>query len=275
MAGKKRGKGMKRTGSEAAAGGIRFVTGQPALLAGDTLVVADLHIGVEYGYYKSGIRIPSNTGSMLKALRELIRLTRARNLVLLGDVKHKVPGSTFQEMREIPEFLVSLGKETAVDVVPGNHDPDLKNFLPENVRLRPSRGFARGNFYFVHGHTWPDPAFMKAAYVMVGHEHPQIEFRDKLGYRFFEQAWLRAELDRNALRKRYGKIPVRLPELIIMPKFNRLSGGISMNYPVTAIDRAHGYDSSGIGPLVRSAKLKQAKVYLLDGTFLGKLKDLL
>ena len=46
--------------------------------------------------------------------------------------------STFQEMREIPEFLVSLGKETAVDVVPGNHDPDLKNFLPENVRLRPS-----------------------------------------------------------------------------------------------------------------------------------------
>jgi len=254
---------------------LKFVTGQPALLAGDTLVVADLHIGVEYGYYKSGIRIPSNTSSMLRGIEELIKLTRAKNLVLLGDVKHKVPGSTFQELREIPEFLVYLGKKTSIDIVPGNHDSDLKNFLPEGVRLRPSRGFAKGNFYFVHGHTWPSPEFMKTDYVIVGHEHPQIEFRDRLGYRFFEQVWMRAELDRNALRKKYKKIPTRLPELIIMPKFNRLSGGISMNYPVSDIDKAHRYDSSGIGPLVRSAKLKASKVYLLDGTFLGQLNALL
>jgi hypothetical protein len=252
----------------------RFVTSQPAVLIGDTLVVADLHIGVEFGYYKSGVRIPSNTGSMLRGIGELITLTKARSLVLLGDVKHKVPGSSMQEMREVPQFLASLGDKIEVDIVPGNHDPGLKNFLPEGVSLHPSRGFGKGKCYFAHGHTWPDPEFMNADYVFVGHEHPQIEFRDRLGYRFFEQVWIRAELDRKKISGKYKKVPVRLPELIIVPKFNRLSGGISMNYPISQIDRAHKSDNGGIGPLVRSADMKSSKIYLLDGTFLGVLASL-
>jgi len=254
--------------------GIKFVTGQPAALVNDTLVIADLHIGVEYGYYKSGIRIPSNTMSMLKAVDELLSLTGAKKLVMLGDVKHKVPGSTRQELREIPEFLAELGRKAAIDITPGNHDSDLKNFLPESVRLHPSSGFAKDGFFFLHGHAWPDEKFLKADYVLVGHEHPQIEFRDKLGHRFYEQVWIRAELDREKLADKYGRIPAKLPELIMVPKFNRLSGGISMNYPVPEIEREHKNEQSGIGALVRSSRLRTAKVYMLDGTFLGELKDL-
>ncbi|MCX6817310.1 MAG: metallophosphoesterase [Candidatus Aenigmarchaeota archaeon] len=253
---------------------IKFVTGQPAVLVNDTLVIADLHIGVEYGYYKSGIRIPSNTPGLLKAIKELIGLTGARNLIMLGDVKHKVPGSTKQELREIPEFLSELGRKTSIDIATGNHDTDLKNFLPENVRLHPSAGFAKDGFFFLHGHAWPDEKFLKADYVFVGHEHPQIEFRDKLGHRFYEQVWIRAELDRVKLAKKYKNLPSKLPELIMVPKFNRLSGGISMNYSMPEIEREHKNEQSGIGVLVRSARLRTAKVYMLDGTFLGELKDL-
>jgi len=253
---------------------MKFVTGMPALLVGRTLVVADLHIGVEYEYYKSGIRIPSNTEHMKKDLETLIKQTKANRLLILGDVKHKVPGMTRQELREIPDLLYSLATKIKVDVIPGNHDSGLKDLIPNSVSLHSSRGFKTEDCFFFHGHAWPSQEFLKANYVLVGHEHPQIEFVDSLGYRFFEPVWIRTKLDREKLRKKY-KLPKSLPELIILPRFNRLSGGISMNRPIKDIEKAHETYHTGIGTLVRSAKISSAKVYLLDGTFLGELKNLL
>jgi putative SbcD/Mre11-related phosphoesterase len=251
----------------------KFVTGKPALLIGRTLVVADLHIGVEHEYYMSGIRIPSNTESMRKEMEKLAESTKARELVILGDVKHKVPGVSGQELREIPGFLRSLGTKLEVHVIPGNHDPGLKDFIPENVSLRSGKGFGTGECYFLHGHAWPSSEFLESKYVFVGHEHPQIEFRDSLGYRFLEPVWIRAELDRKKLERKY-KLPESLPELIVLPGFNRLSGGIAMNSPVSGIEKAHETYHAGIGTLVRSAKLPSSKIYLLDGTFLGELRNL-
>jgi putative SbcD/Mre11-related phosphoesterase len=254
---------------------LKFVTGEPALLAGMTLVVADLHIGVEYEYYRSGIRIPSNTERMKRDLERLVRQTRAKRLVILGDVKHKVPGMTRQEFREIPDLLYSLATKIRVDVIPGNHDSGLKDIIPNNVSLHSNRGFLTEDCFLFHGHTWPSPEFLKANYVLVGHEHPQIEFIDSLGYRFFEPVWIRTKLDRERLAKRYREIPEKLPELIVLPRFNRLSGGISMNRPIRDIEKSHETYHTGIGTLVRSAKLNSAKVYLIDGTFIGELKNLL
>lgn len=252
----------------------KFVTNQPAVLIGNTLVVADLHIGVEFEFYKSGIKIPSSTESMRREIEALVDLTGAKRLVILGDLKHKVPGITRQELREVPDFLYSLGSRLRVEVVPGNHDGSLKDFIPGNVRLHPSRGLGMGECYFTHGHTWPPYEFLEKKYVFAGHEHPQIEFRDALGHRFTEPVWIRAELDKEKIRKRYKSIPRKLPELIVLPRFNKLSGGISFNSPLSEIEKIHRAYHTGIGTLVRSAKLKSSKIYLLDGTFLGTLSSL-
>lgn len=251
-----------------------FVTGKPALVMGETLVIADLHIGIEYEYYRSGIRIPSNTKEMMREVEELVSLAGAKEFVILGDLKHKVPGTTRQELREIPQFLESLAGKVRVSVVPGNHDSGLRDIIPKNVNLHSSRGFGTGECFFAHGHTWPASEFLEKEYVFVGHEHPQIEFRDSLGYRFLEPVWLRADLDRERLARNYKSLPEPLPELIVLPGFNRLSGGIAMNRPVTEIEKAHESLKTGIGTLVRSARLGRSRVYLLDGTFLGKLKSL-
>jgi len=253
----------------------KFVTGEPALVIDKTLVIADLHIGIEFEYYKSGIRIPSNTEQMKRDLDRLIKQTRAERLLILGDVKHKVPGVSRQELREIPEFLEYLGNKARVDILPGNHDSGLKDFIPNNVFLHSSRGIGIEGSYFFHGHTWPSPQFLKSDYVLVGHEHPQIEFVDSLGYRFFEPVWIRAKLIREKIERKYKNVPKKLPELIIFPRFNKLSGGISMNRPVSEIEKSHETHHTGIGTLVRSAKLNSAKIYLLDGTLLGELKNLL
>lgn len=244
---------------------MKFVTGEPALLTGGVLVVADLHIGIEYEFYRSGMKLPSQTPKMLKRAEKLLKSTRASMLVILGDVKHKVPGISRQETREIPEFLSRLVKRAEVRVVPGNHDGGLAEHLPGGVEMMPNEGFKLGKTYFSHGHTWPAKDFLRAERLVVGHNHPQVEFRDALGYRFLEPVWVRAELSPARIEKKYGKVE-GLPELVVMPVFNHFAGGAAVNSKIEA--------KEFLGPIVKCMDRSSAKVYLLDGTLLGKLKDL-
>jgi metallophosphoesterase superfamily enzyme len=56
------------------------------------------------------------------------------------------------------------------------------------------------------------------------------------------------------------------PEIIIIPAFNDLLGGISFNNKDTAF----------IGPLLRSGcvNIDEAEAILLDGTIMGKIKEI-
>jgi putative SbcD/Mre11-related phosphoesterase len=248
---------------------LKFITNEPALTIGKALVVADLHIGIEFQFFKSGIKVPSQTEQMKARIDRLLDQTGAEKLVVLGDVKHEVPGVSKQELREIPEFLEHFAKKIEVEVLPGNHDSSIKDFLPENVKLRPSDGIKIGDFYLLHGHSWPDKDFLNAKYVISGHEHPQLEFRDKMGYRFWESVWVHSQLNKSRIMAKYKSKTKKIPKMIIMPRFNEFSGGIAINRPFK--EKNYEY---GLGPLMRSAELGNAKIYMLDGTFLGKLRDL-
>ena len=253
---------------------LKFVTGKPALLAGDMLVIGDLHIGIEYAFWKSGIRLPSQTGMIGKEITDILEKTGAGKIVFLGDIKHKVPGTSFQETREIPAFFESFPESIEIHVVPGNHDGNIRSLLPEAVKLHSNRGFRSGSFFFAHGHTWPLPGFLESEYLITGHEHPQIEFLDSIGYRFYQQAWVIADLKKKPLEEKYGTVPRKLPKLVLIPRFNRLSGGISMNRPMKHIEKEHEKSRSVMGPVSRCADLGKADAYLLDGTHLGKIGKL-
>jgi putative SbcD/Mre11-related phosphoesterase len=249
---------------------LKFVTGKPALTVGETLVIADLHIGIEYAFYRAGIKLPSQTGYLITELQGILKKTGSKEIIILGDIKHKVPGTSFQEEREIPDFFRNFRN---VHVVPGNHDGDLKSLLPANIKIHSSRGFLKDGCYFTHGHTWPSRDFLEAEYVFVGHEHPQIEFKDRIGYRFVQDAWIIGALKKSIIEKRYGRSG-SIPKLVMVPKFNRLSGGISMNSPISRIEMEHKKLNTGLGPLVRSANLSASQVFLLDGTHLGRLGNI-
>jgi putative SbcD/Mre11-related phosphoesterase len=248
----------------------RFVTGKPALLLGKTLVVSDLHIGIEHEYRQSGINLLSQTGRMLARLEELIGRTKADRLVVIGDVKHKVPGTSFQEEREIPAFFRRLSGRARVEIVPGNHDDNISRLVPPEVRVHPSEGALFGDAYLSHGHTWPSPDVLKAGAVIVGHTQPQVEIRDSLGYRWVEPVWVKASIPGEPLGKRYGH-PTGAAgdggerELIVLPAFNEFAGGMPVNRP------------SGkrfISPLLGLADMDRAGIYLLDGTYLGELASI-
>jgi len=243
---------------------MRFVCGEPALLTGKTLVIADIHLGAERDYRVSGFRMPSQTGKLAERILALARKTKTKKLVILGDVKHKVPGTSIQEEKEVPSFFRRLSETLDIDVVPGNHDGNLVKLLP-HVKIHPPTGMRVGEAFVCHGHTWPSPDFLDTAFLVVSHNHPLIELKDRLGFRWMEKAWIRSEMKRKPLAEKYklaSKQP--LPELVVMPAFSDLVGGFAMNRT----------DKEPLGPVLKLAKLGAARAFLLDGTFLGELREL-
>jgi len=249
-----------------------FVTGEPALLLRNgkekILVVADLHLGIEYEYHQRGIKIPPQTVKATEHIDRLLESTGANRLVAIGDVKHKVPGTSFQELRELPEFFRHFTGRFKVDVAPGNHDGGIEESMPYGVDVHPGSGFRLGEFYFAHGHAWPKDDFMGCKFVIVAHNHPRIEFRDRLGYRWSEPVWMRAMLDKGLLDKRYKGLKSP-PELINMPSFNEFVGGMPLNRKGDS-----GEQAGFLGPLIKNIDISTAKVYMLDGVYLGELEKL-
>jgi len=250
---------------------LKFIKNEPALLIEKEkiLVVSDLHLGFEYELYKKGINVPSQTDRILKRIISLIRKTKAEILVILGDVKHDVPGVSYQEMKEIPDFFNKLIKKVKVKVCLGNHDTFLEKLCPDEVEIFDSRGFVIGKYGFNHGHAWPFKKLMGCDYILIGHTHPTIQFIDEFGYRVIEQVWLKGKLKKEKIKEKYKIEKTGSLSVIIMPAFNRLLGGTPLNI--------RRMNEEQLGPLLKNnfINIKDAELYLLDGTYLGKLKNLI
>ena len=117
----------------------RPVYNAPALRVDDTLVIADLHIGVETDLMAKGFHLRSRTNEMFDSILEIS--DNCNHLVILGDVKDAVPNSSRQECREIPDFFKKLLEFfDDINVVKGNHDVNIEKFLPEKVTIKPASG---------------------------------------------------------------------------------------------------------------------------------------
>ncbi len=235
-----------------------------------TMVIADIHLGIEWDLYYSGFNIPSQTKKRLKRILGYVAESKPDKIVLLGDVKHNVPHVSFQERKEIPFFLEQMARYASVEIIPGNHDGRIKHLLPVRgeVTLHGSEGVTIDGVGYFHGHAWPAAELFHAREVVMGHNHPLIKFADPLGKKHVEQVWVNAAFNRSAIIKRYSeKISWKNPRLTIMPAFNELCGGIPFNEALYA---------ELLGPMFTSkaVELEKANCYLLDGTCLGEVGNL-
>jgi hypothetical protein len=253
-----------------------------------TLVIADLHIGWEMALSEKGIHVPTQTPKLLKKLKDILVIHKPEKLLVLGDVKHTVATAELGEWQDIPEFFTQIKKMMPnVSVIRGNHDGNLEPLLPEGVKLLPSTGVSIGDVGLFHGHRWPSPTLLRCKTWVMGHVHPVIVFRDPAGFKITRQVWIKISCDtikltkillqkhkikventpEKTLRENY-KITPKTRKLFIMPSFNDLLGGRPLNERKTS-ERI-------VGPILRSdaVNLRDAEVYLLDGTFLGTLNQL-
>lgn len=238
---------------------------EPALIVENTirtLVIADIHLGIEWELYHSGISIPSQVEKRTARIREYIKEVVPERIVLLGDIKHNVPMTSWQEKQEVPAFLEELAGFAPVDIVPGNHDGDIEGLIPENVTIHSMRGFVLDGAGYFHGHTWPDASLLCVSHVVMSHNHPAIRFVDALGHGVSEPVWIRTRFIEKVMFEHYGKTQWSNPEVIIMPAFNELSGGIPFNESI---------HEELLGPVFanHAIELEKARAFLLDGTDLG------
>ncbi len=278
---------------------VKPVADQPALLMekdGERiLVVADLHLGWEVSLSHQGIHVPSQVPRLLEKLRKIINDTHSRKLILLGDVKHAVAKVELEEWKYVPEFFDGLVEIIPdVQVVPGNHDGNLEPLTPPSVKISTSEGVSVWNKVgLFHGHAWPSPPLLGCEFLVMGHLHPVVVFKDPLGFRITRQAWVRAKSNGQKLaegvlkhesvkwegdpleeyKKKFG-VSVTDAECIIMPSFNDYLGGqpINRSFKEGWTDLYREY----MGPILRSGAVdfENGEAYLFDGTYLGRIHDL-
>ena len=227
--------------------------------AEQTIIASDLHFGIESEMLRSGIWVPNRSQKRTERMLKIIKDTDAKRLVLLGDVKHKVPFSNFQERKDLNTFFSEVCNMVEVSIVPGNHDGGLQDLAPTQVNFYPSKGFILGGVGMHHGHAWPSKELMECKILVMGHNHPVLAFRDRVGKLQKEPCWVRAPM---ISHKRYDNIP---DTLIISPAFAELAGRSINKKPLT-----------GLGPLIKNGlvDLEKARIESLEGLDFGELKYL-
>jgi putative SbcD/Mre11-related phosphoesterase len=257
---------------------LKVVPKEAALLfrRGDstTILVSDLHLGLEKELASKGFRVPPYSMKILDRIRDMAEKYRAERIVVLGDVKHSIGKVEDIDWNILPWFFETLlDLFQSVDVVPGNHDGGIKSLLPGRVRLHPASGVVIGEdgeerVGVTHGHSWPSQDVIATGNVVIGHSHFRYEMEDRFGIKSRESVWLFAgyKIDDLLVKAGHHHLLVLPPrtvrgkrgELVVMPPFNRLVGGQAINAP----------GGFGFGPVLSSGAIdvKSADIFLLDGT---------
>ena len=249
---------------------ITPILNEPALVIEYTikaLVISDIHLGIEWELYHRGFSIPSQMEKRKNRICEFLENVEPDRIVLLGDIKHNVPRTSWQEKKEVPDFLETIAAFAPVDIVPGNHDADIEELITGEVTVHRMRGFMLDSTGYFHGHTWPDAELLSAKNVVMSHNHPTVRLTDLLGHSVSRPVWIRTHFVESAIREHYGDIKWTNPEVIIMPAFNELCGGIPFNESIR---------EELLGPVFasHSIELENAAAYLLDGTNLGTIGNI-
>ncbi|MDE1852241.1 MAG: metallophosphoesterase family protein [Thaumarchaeota archaeon] len=248
---------------------LKIVPGDAALVFSDpgssTLLISDLHLGLEKELAKKGFRLPAYSVRMVERVKRIAERYGTKRLAVLGDVKHTVGKVEDIDWGVVPWFFdTMLDLFEAVEVVPGNHDGNIKTVLPPRVTLHPSQGAVLGKgrtrIGVAHGHAWPSEEAIKTRNLVIGHSHFTYEMRDPLGTRTRESVWVTAGYDVAELMEGagYSSKAKGKGKLTVMPPFNRLVGGQPIN-------RSRSFQ---FGPVLssRSVSLDEADIFLTDGT---------
>jgi putative SbcD/Mre11-related phosphoesterase len=231
-----------------------------------TIVIGDVHVGLEQELARKGLTLPDQTMGMRARVEALLAEHAAERLIVLGDLKETIGRSSSADIARLRQFVRDLPCQ--VDLVPGNHDADLEWLGIENVRMQPATGMKVGDVALTHGHVWPAEGIMDAKVLVTSHNHPMLGLRDELGKLHKEPCWVRGPF-RKAARERYPMLR-KGAHFVIMPAFNELLGGHAINAPPREGEK------EGLGPMSRNGlfDLDKATIWTLDGIEMGTVKSL-
>lgn len=245
---------------------IKMVANEPALIIEGkqrSLVIGDLHIGIETQLGTE--RLAKNAiNQLIDKIISLIKETKADNLILVGDIRHRLPieKEYWQQLNEeeemehrisilVPDFLFKLKDYCDVKIIPGNHDGGLKSYFETSDEI------IIENIGIIHSHKWPSKEMMERIdTIIVAHSHPAVIFQDQFGYKTKKKVWIKGKLNSKELKTRYPNINKEI-SVIMLPAFNPMIIGSPINEK-----------GKFLGPLLKDSimKMDEIEVFLLDGT---------
>ena len=165
---------------------------------------SDLHIGLEEELRSQGLVFTLNEGQMLlDRLNAVLEKFHPSVFVLAGDVFHSFDRIEWKAREKFNSIMGVLDKSCEVVLLKGSHDTMLFKTGREVLDRYDSSGFT-----FAHGHF----VLEYHENLIIGHEHPVIQI----------------EMERLPCFL-YGKNVVKGKDLMLMPAFNPLCQGVTIN----------------------------------------------
>jgi len=169
----------------------------------DALVVADVHVGRDAA---SAVELPlGERADLTGRLADLLDAFAPGEVVVAGDLLHafdRVPEGVTETLDRLRAAVADAGAD--LTVVRGNHDGMLDAL---DVTARDAHRI--GDAVVCHGHERPE---VDADRYVVGHDHPAIEIEGK-----------------RRPCALYGPGAFRGGDLLMLPAFNRLAPGSTVN----------------------------------------------
>lgn len=211
-----------------------------------TLIISDLHLGIEDSLIDQGILIPKNQFKIIKnKVDNLLRIRVVKTIVLNGDIKHELSRINKQEWEDIDLLLNSFNK-LKIALILGNHDIIMMNIL-KNKGHYAERFIEFGDIVILHGDRIPLEVYNKKV-IIIGHEHPSIILTEGA----------KSEKFKCFLRGKWKE-----KTLIVMPSFNPLTEGTNV------------LNSKFLSPFIES-DIKNFNVYIVGDKIynFGKIRNL-
>lgn len=138
-----------------------------------SVIVADVHLGKDAAFRKAGFPVPSGGSEKdLRRLDELIAVTSARRLIVLGDFIH-AKNSHQPELSEVVSRWRQSHATVSMLLIRGNHDRSAGR-LPVDWNIpETEEPFADSGLILSHG-----PRYDQPLPVLAGHVHPVVILND-------------------------------------------------------------------------------------------------
>ena len=142
-----------------------------------SVVISDLHLGFEEEMNLHGLYLPKLQRDHVEGIVEkIIERYDPRRIIINGDFKQEFSRNLSQEWTDVIHFIERFEKRLQLYFVRGNHDNYLMTILSKKGIVL-SETYENERYYIYHGDS--DRSFRKLT--ILGHEHPSVVLRDKVG----------------------------------------------------------------------------------------------
>ncbi len=163
----------------------------------EAIVLSDVHIGYEEEMARKGMFIPKvQKKRFMEVYNNARQVFKFKRIVINGDFKHLFNKLGKEERNDLNEILNAL-KEDGVEVtlVRGNHDNYVTLVTEKFDNVNVVDHLDLGEVFIFHGHR--EIEVKDNVTYVIGHEHPRISIRDRLGFTKKLQAFLIVPLKAN------------------------------------------------------------------------------